>query len=55
MKRVSIAGVLALLATPAFAQQGAPGLQDNLWVVDKASMSVMKFNPEGMVLMNLGR
>ena len=28
---------------------------DNLWVVDKASMSVMKFNPEGMVLMNLGR
>ncbi len=28
---------------------------DNLWVVDKASMSVMKFNPGGMVLMNLGR
>jgi hypothetical protein len=28
---------------------------DNLWVVDKASMSVMKFNPEGIVVMNLGR
>ncbi len=28
---------------------------DNLWVVDKASMSVMKFDPAGMVLMNLGR
>ena len=28
---------------------------DNLWVVDKASMSVMKFDPQGMVLMNLGR
>jgi sugar lactone lactonase YvrE len=28
---------------------------DNLWVVDKATMSVMKFDPQGMVLMNLGR
>src|SRR5271154_547586 len=28
---------------------------DNLWVVDKASMSVMKFDPQGMVVMNLGR
>jgi hypothetical protein len=28
---------------------------DNLWVVDKASMSVMKFNPAGYVTMNLGR
>lgn len=28
---------------------------DNLWVVDKATMSVMKFNPEGLVVMNLGR
>ena len=28
---------------------------DNLWVVDKAAMSVMKFNPEGRVVMNLGR
>jgi hypothetical protein len=28
---------------------------DNLWVVDKASMSVMRFNPEGYVTMNLGR
>ena len=28
---------------------------DNLWVVDKATMSVMKFDPEGIVLMNLGR
>jgi len=28
---------------------------DNLWVVDKATMSVMKFNPEGIVVMNLGR
>ena len=28
---------------------------DNLWVVDKAAMSVIKFNPAGYVLMNLGR
>lgn len=28
---------------------------DNLWVVDKASMSVMRFNPAGYVTMNLGR
>ena len=28
---------------------------DNLWVVDKASMSVMRFNPDGYVTMNLGR
>src|SRR5713226_416603 len=28
---------------------------DNLWVVDKAAMSVIKFNPAGYVMMNLGR
>src|SRR5580765_4797919 len=28
---------------------------DNLWVVDKAAMSVVKFNPAGYVTMNLGR
>jgi hypothetical protein len=28
---------------------------DNLWVVDKATMSVMKFDPQGIVVMNLGR
>jgi sugar lactone lactonase YvrE len=28
---------------------------DNLWAVDKAAMTVVKFNPEGMVVMNLGR
>lgn len=28
---------------------------DNLWAVDKAAMSVIKFNPEGMVMLNLGR
>ena len=28
---------------------------DNLWVVDKGTMSVMKFNPAGRVIMNLGR
>jgi len=28
---------------------------DNMWVVDKATMSVMKFNPDGIVVMNLGR
>jgi hypothetical protein len=28
---------------------------DNLWVVDKGTHSVMKFNPAGMVTMNLGR
>jgi hypothetical protein len=28
---------------------------DNLWVVDKAANSVIKFDPNGRVLMNLGR
>lgn len=28
---------------------------DNLWVVDKAAMSVVKFNPAGYVTLNLGR
>ena len=28
---------------------------DNLWVVDKGTMSVMRFNPAGYVTMNLGR
>jgi len=28
---------------------------DNLWVVDKGANTVIKFNPGGMVLMNLGR
>lgn len=28
---------------------------DNLWVVDKGTHSVMKFNPAGYVVMNLGR
>src|SRR5579883_2455423 len=28
---------------------------DNLWVVDKGTNSVMRFNPAGMVTLNLGR
>ena len=28
---------------------------DNLWVVDKGTMSIMRFNPAGHVTMNLGR
>jgi hypothetical protein len=28
---------------------------DNLWVVDKAANTVIKFNPEGLVTLNLGR
>ncbi len=28
---------------------------DNLWVVDKGTMSIMKFNPAGRVVMNFGR
>jgi hypothetical protein len=28
---------------------------DNLWVADKGTESVMKFNPQGSVVMNLGR
>jgi DNA-binding beta-propeller fold protein YncE len=28
---------------------------DNLWVVDKGTMSIMRFNPQGFVTMNLGR
>src|SRR5580704_1721278 len=27
---------------------------DNLWVVDKGTHAVMKFNPAGMVILNLG-
>jgi DNA-binding beta-propeller fold protein YncE len=29
--------------------------QDNLWVVDKAANTVIQFDPEGYVMMNLGR
>jgi sugar lactone lactonase YvrE len=29
--------------------------EDNLWVVDKAANTVIKFDPEGYVVMNLGR
>ena len=29
--------------------------QDNLWVVDKGTHSIMKFNPAGYVTLNLGR
>lgn len=29
--------------------------EDNLWLVDKAANTVIKFDPEGYVLMNLGR
>src|SRR5262249_7318570 len=28
---------------------------DNLWVVDKGTMSIMRFNPAGRVTMNFGR
>ena len=28
---------------------------DNLWVVDKGAHTVIKFNPEGLVVLNLGR
>src|SRR5579863_1073989 len=28
---------------------------DNMWVVDKGTMSIMRFNPQGYVTMNLGR
>jgi len=28
---------------------------DNLWIVDKGTMSIMRFNPAGLVTMNLGR
>ena len=29
--------------------------QDNIWVVDEGSNMIMKFDPEGRVVMNLGR
>src|SRR5205807_1930468 len=29
--------------------------QDNIWVVDEGSNIIMKFNPEGRIIMTLGR
>ena len=29
--------------------------QDNIWVIDEGSNSIIKFNPEGRVTMVLGR
>src|SRR3977135_4383352 len=39
----------------AYAHSGGFDRNDNLWIVDKAVSSVIKLNPEGIVLMNLGR
>ncbi len=39
----------------AYAHQVRYDKDDNLWVVDKAANSVMKFDPQGYVVMNLGR
>ncbi|MBN4075640.1 MAG: 6-bladed beta-propeller [SAR86 cluster bacterium] len=39
----------------AYAHQVVYDQDDNLWVVDKASNSIMQFDPEGYVVMNLGR
>jgi DNA-binding beta-propeller fold protein YncE len=39
----------------AFAQGVRIDAQDNIWVVDEGSNSIIKFNPEGRVLMLLGR
>jgi hypothetical protein len=38
-----------------FAQQARVDPQDNLWVVDAGSSMLMKFDPEGRLLMVLGR
>ncbi len=39
----------------AYAHQVRFDKYDNLWVVDKAANTVIQFDPEGYVLMNLGR
>ena len=39
----------------AYAHQVRFDQYDNLWVVDKAANTVIQFDPEGSVLMNLGR
>lgn len=39
----------------AYAHQVVYDKDDNLWVVDKAADSVIKFDPEGYVVMNIGR
>ncbi len=39
----------------AYAHQVVFDEDDNLWVVDKAANTVIKFDPEGFVVMNLGR
>jgi hypothetical protein len=39
----------------AYAHQVRFDEADNLWVVDKAANTVVKFDPEGYVVMNLGR
>lgn len=39
----------------AYSHQVRYDKDDNLWVVDKAANTVIRFNPEGYVTMNLGR
>src|SRR5688572_11185843 len=39
----------------AYSHQVRYDKSDNLWVVDKAANTVIRFNPEGYVTMNLGR
>jgi len=39
----------------AYSHQVRYDKNDNLWVVDKAANTVIRFNPEGYVTMNLGR
>src|ERR1700740_1210753 len=39
----------------AFAHAGRVDPQDNIWAVDEGTNMVIKFNPEGRVLMVLGR
>src|SRR6185503_8280827 len=38
-----------------FAQQVRVDRDDNVWTVDRAANQVIKFNPEGRVLMTIGR
>ena len=39
----------------AFAHSVRVDAQDNIWTVDEGSNMVMKFNPQGLVTMVLGR
>ena len=39
----------------AFAHSVRVDAQDNIWIVDEGTDTIVKFNPEGKILMTIGR